>query len=209
MGGIVVIIINRRKMQIEIVEHSPYWKLTYMKEEQRILNALKVVNISTKIAHIGSTSVPNLPAKPTIDILLGLRKEEDLDACIPVFQKLGYVYVSKYNEVMPFRRFFIKVKAKNPLQKWKKKELTSEDSLPLRQSYARLFHIHVVQQDTDFYARHVAFRDHLKKNVADLQAYEALKRHLGALDWESENDYAQAKSTFINEIMAKLGFENS
>jgi GrpB-like predicted nucleotidyltransferase (UPF0157 family) len=196
-------------MQIEIVEHSPYWKLTYLKEEQRILKALKVVNIPTKIAHIGSTSVPHLSAKPTIDILLGLRKEEDLEACIPVFQKLGYVYVSKYNEVMPFRRFFIRIKAKNPLQKWKKKEITSEERLPLRQSYARLFHIHVVQQDTDFYARHLAFRNHLKKNTEDFQAYETLKRHLGALNWESENDYAQAKSTFINEIMERLGFENS
>jgi hypothetical protein len=36
-----------------------------------------------------------------------------------------------------------------------------------------------------------------------------LKIHLAGLDWESENDYAQAKSTFINGIMQKLGFENS
>jgi GrpB-like predicted nucleotidyltransferase (UPF0157 family) len=196
-------------MQIEIAEHSPYWKLTYLKEEQRILNALKVVNISTKIAHIGSTSVVGLSAKPTIDILLGLRKEEDLEACIPVFKKLGYVYVSKYNEQMPFRRFFIKIKAKNPLQKWKKKEVGVVDAMPLRQSYARLFHIHVVQQDTNFYARHLAFRNHLRKDAADLQAYEVLKRHLAALDWEFENDYAQAKSTFINGIMEQLGFEGN
>jgi GrpB-like predicted nucleotidyltransferase (UPF0157 family) len=201
--------INIKKMQIEIAEHSPYWKLTYQKEEQRILKFLKAANIPTKIAHIGSTSVPNLSAKPTIDVLLGLRKEEDLEACIPVFKKLGYVYISKYNEVMPFRRFFIKIKAKNPLQKWKEKEVGPDDLMPLRQSYARQFHIHVVQQDTDFYARHVAFRNHLKKNIEDLRAYEALKIHLGALDWASENDYAQAKSTFINGIMEKLGFENS
>jgi len=196
-------------MQIEISTHSPYWKLTYLKEEQRILKALKVINISTKMAHIGSTSVPNLSAKPTIDILLGLQKEEDLEACIPVFKKLGYVYISKYNEVMPFRRFFIKIKAKNPLQKWTKKEVRLEDSMPLRQSYARLFHVHVVQQDTNFYARHLAFRNHLRKDIVDMQAYEALKLHLAALDWESENDYGQAKSAFINGIMEKLGFENS
>jgi GrpB-like predicted nucleotidyltransferase (UPF0157 family) len=196
-------------MQIEIAEHSPYWKLTYLKEEQRILNALKVVNISTKIAHIGSTSVPDLCAKPTIDIVLGLRKEEDLEACISVFKNLGYIYISKYNEVMPFRRFFIKIKPVNPLQKWNKKEVGSEDALPLRQAYHRVFHVHVVQQDTNFYARHLAFRNHLRKDIGDRQAYEALKIHLAGLDWESENDYAQAKSTFINGIMQKLGFENS
>lgn len=194
-------------MQIEISTHSPYWKLTYLKEEQRILKALKVANVSTKIAHIGSTSVPNLSAKPTIDILLGLQKEADLEACIPVFKKLGYVYIAKYNKVLPLRRFFIKIKAKNPLEKWTKKEVGLEDSMPLGQSYARLFHVHVVQQDSNFYARHLAFRNHLRKDVGDMQAYEALKRHLAALDWESENDYAQAKSTFIHGIMAKLGFE--
>lgn len=196
-------------MKIEIAEYSPYWKLTYQKEEQRILKLLKAANIPTKIAHIGSTAVPDLSAKPTIDVLLGLRKEEDLEACIPVFKKLGYIYISKYNDVMPFRRFFIKIKSTNPLQKWKEKEIGAEDAMPLRQSYARLFHIHVVQQDTDFYARHLAFRNHLRKNIVDRQAYEALKLHLGALDWASGNDYAQAKSTFINGVMEKIGFENS
>jgi len=194
-------------MQIEIEEHNPYWKLTYQKEEQRILRAFKIANISTKIAHIGSTSISGLASKPTIDILLGLQKEEDLEACIPVFKKLGYVYVSKYNDLLPFRRFFIKIKAKNPLQKWKKKEVAPEDVMPLRQSYARLFHIHVVQQDTNFYARHLAFRNHLRKDIGDFKAYEALKLHLAGLDWESENDYAQAKSAFIDAIMRKLGFE--
>lgn len=193
-------------MKIEIVPHSPYWKLNYQKEEQRILNALKVVNISTKIAHIGSTSVPDLSAKPTIDILLGLKEEAALDACIPVFKKLGYIYVSKYNDVMPFRRFFIKIKAQNPFNKWDKNEVGPKDSIPPRASYARLFHIHVVQQDTEFYARHLTFRNHLRKDLIDRQSYEALKGHLVGLDWQSVDDYAQAKSSFINGIMHKLGF---
>ena len=196
-------------MQIEIVPHNPYWKLIYQKEEQRILRALKVANISSKIAHIGSTSVPELSAKPTIDILLGLAKEATLDDCIPVFKKLGYIYVSKYNGIMPFRRFFIKIKSKNPLQKWSKKEIGTEDRMPLRQTYDRVFHVHIVHEDTNFYARHIAFRNHLRKQVEDRQAYEALKLHLGALNWESENDYAQAKSGFINTIMKSLGFENT
>ena len=71
---------------------------------------MKLEGIRTKIAHIGSTAVPGLAAKPTIDILLGLAAETDLDATIAIFQKLGYIYVSKYNDTMPFRRFFIKIK---------------------------------------------------------------------------------------------------
>ncbi|BDS11632.1 GrpB family protein [Aureispira anguillae] len=195
-------------MKIEIVEYSPYWKLTYQKEEQRILAALKIANIATKIAHIGSTSIPQLAAKPIVDIMLGLRTEEALEDCIAVFQQLGYIYVSKYNDIMPFRRFFIRVKSKNPLVKWTNKEIASDDLMPSDRTFKRLFNVHVVQENTLFYRRHLAFRNHLRKNATDRKAYEALKLHLAGLDWESVNDYAQAKSTFINGIMEDLGFEN-
>lgn len=188
-------------MHIQITPHNPYWKLTYEKEEQRILAALKLVGIRTKIAHIGSTAVPGLAAKPTIDILLGLATETDLDTTIAVFQKLGYVYVSKYNDTMPFRRFFIKIKPVSPLEKWDKKEIGVNDLMPLRQHYLRNFHVHIVHENTPFYHQHLAFRNHLRANAADRQAYEALKLHLAGLDWESESDYAKAKAEFINNVL--------
>lgn len=191
-------------MKVEINPHSPYWKLYYAKEEQVLLKALKKANISPQIAHIGSTAVPDLWAKPTIDILIGLRDTSALDECIPVFQQLGYIYVSKYEEDLPFRRFFIKIKAINPLQKWTKQEIGLEDMLPSRQSYLRVFHVHIVHKDTLFYQQHLAFRNHLRANQEDRFAYEQLKKHLAQLDWETENDYAQAKSIFINEILERI-----
>jgi len=193
-------------MKVEIVEHSPYWKLEYQKEEQRILRELKLAKITSKIAHIGSTSVPGLSAKPTIDIILGLSAESDLDDCISMFKKLGYIYVSKYNNVMPFRRFFIKIKGNNPLQKFALKEVGEEDKMPVRKIFKRNFHVHVVHENTLFYEKHIAFRNHLRNNETDRRAYENLKLHLSRLDWEVENDYAQAKSTFISNVMMKLGF---
>jgi GrpB-like predicted nucleotidyltransferase (UPF0157 family) len=193
-------------MRVEVVKHSPYWKLEYKKEEQRILKSLKLAKITRKIAHIGSTSVSGLSAKPTIDILLGLSAETDLDDCISMFKKLGYIYISKYNDMTPFRRFFIKISASNLLQKFALKEVGENDNMPLPKIFKRDFHIHVVYENTLFYEKHIAFRNHLRSHEADRIAYENLKLHLSQLDWQDGNDYAQAKSGFITNVMMKLGF---
>ena len=107
---------------------------------------------------------------------------------------------------MPFRRFFNKIKAHNPLQKFDKKEVGPSDSMPPWSLHKRNFHVHVVHRNTLFYEKHIAFRNHLRTNEADRLAYQNLKLHLAAMHWESENDYSQAKSAFIIGIMAKLGF---
>lgn len=59
------------------------------------------------IEHIGSTSVHGLGAKPIIDVLLGVDKLKDADAIIPDMELLGYEYVSKYEDIMPERRYFV------------------------------------------------------------------------------------------------------
>lgn len=194
-------------MKIELVAHNPYWKLEFEKEAARIRANFVKTGIKATVSHIGSTAIPGLMAKPTIDILVGLEAQEALDTCIAAFKKGNYIYVSKYNSIMPFRRFFIKIKASNPKIKWQKDEIGLEDDMPLRQHYKRNFHVHVVHKETVFFARHMAFVQHLKRDAVDRQVYQDLKVHLSQLDWETGNDYAQAKSGLITEIMQKLGFE--
>lgn len=70
------------------------------------------VLVDTDIQHIGSTSVEGLSAKPVIDIMIGVNSEKDLDKIPPLLAGRQYVYYEKYNEDMPYRRFFVKLKAK-------------------------------------------------------------------------------------------------
>jgi GrpB-like predicted nucleotidyltransferase (UPF0157 family) len=42
--------------------------------------------------------------------------------------------------------------------------------------------------------------------MMDKKLYQELKLHLARQDWENESDYAQAKTSFITAILAKLGF---
>lgn len=64
-------------------------------------------------------------------------------------------------------------------------------------------HVHAWRAGDSEIERHILFRDWLRSNEADRRLYEAEKRRLAALEWPSQNDYAQAKSPIINEILAR------
>ncbi len=190
-------------MKVPLVAPNPYWKLYYQKEASRIAAALQQYQLAATIEHIGSTSIPII-AKPTIDILIGLSPNMLLDDCIAAFAKLGYIYVSKYNEALPMRRFFIKIKSKSLLEKRLQKEIAKADEMPPRQSFERLFHVHIVHKESLFFRQHLAFRNHIRANEYDRTLYQELKQHLSQQDWEVENDYAQAKAGFIEDILNKI-----
>ena len=49
----------------------------------------------------------------------------------------------------------------------------------------------------------VQFRDHLRRNVADRDLYARTKRDLAGRDWKYMQQYADAKTAVIGEIMAR------
>jgi GrpB-like predicted nucleotidyltransferase (UPF0157 family) len=64
-------------------------------------------------------------------------------------------------------------------------------------------HVHAWPTGDPEVQRHLLFRDWLRSNEADRRLYEMEKRRLAALEWPTQNDYAQAKSPIINEILAR------
>ncbi len=49
----------------------------------------------------------------------------------------------------------------------------------------------------------VRFRDHLRTSAADRDLYAATKRELAAREWKYTQQYADAKTGVIAEIMAR------
>ena len=82
---------------------------------------------------------------------------------------------------MPYRRFFTK-------------ELDR----------IRTHHIQMVGFETEFWIRHLSFRDHLRENYEDRDKYLKLKMELAKMDWVDGNQYADAKSEFIKGIEEKI-----
>ena len=163
-------------MKIELSDYDPSWHGQFESEKKLIIKNFPVPNIH--IEHIGSTSVKDLKAKPVIDIMLGvLSLEKNFENIIEHLNALGYQYIEKYNLIIPERRYFYK--ASNEIH---------------------THHLHMVIKDSEFWKRHLFFRDHLRNNRSSKEKYESLKIELAKKEWNDRNDYADAKGEFIRSI---------
>src|SRR4051812_23239416 len=93
-------------MKVNIAEYSTAWASLFA-EEKRLLE-IALGKESAVIEHIGSTSVVGLAAKPIIDIMVGLQDFSIADNLVPKIEALGYEYIQRHEDVMPFRRYFTK-----------------------------------------------------------------------------------------------------
>ncbi len=158
---------------VVIADYSSEWPRMYEDERARIVEAIGEWLV--EIQHVGSTSVPGLAAKPVIDIMPGIRSLADDREIIPRLEALGYEHVPVYEDEIPERRYF-------------------------RRGVPRLFHVHVVEATSDFWLRHIAFRDYLRAHPQTAAEYAALKRRLAAQYGSDRLGYVHAKTDFIRSI---------
>jgi GrpB-like predicted nucleotidyltransferase (UPF0157 family) len=165
-------------MKVFVVEYCPQWRKMFEEEKQLLQTVLG--ETSAKVEHIGSTAVVGLAAKPIIDIMVGLPDFSVADKLVPGIETLGYEYIKKYEDEMPFRRYF----AKNL-------------------NGVRTNQIHMVEIGSGFWERHLLFRDYLRQNPETANKYAALKKRLTEREWIDVNEYADAKTEFIKDIESK------
>jgi putative glutamine amidotransferase len=165
-----------RTRTYELVPHDPAWADRYEEEAARIEAALgdRVVRID----HVGSTSVPGLDAKPTIDIQVSLPSLEPRDDYVSALEMLGY-------------RTLLDPTAPDH-------EFASRDV-----DGNRTFQIHLCPAGSTWERRHLAFRDWLRDHPDDAAVYAQLKRDLAARHPNDIHTYTDGKSEFIRSIEAK------
>jgi len=165
-------------MKVVISPYDINWPNLFEQEKARLEEALG--NHVLSIQHIGSTSVPGLGAKPIIDMMIAVRSLEQADAfCIQPIVGLGYEYVKEFEQETPLRRYFRK---------------SNEAGI-------RTHHIHMVVINSDWWLNHLLFRDFLRADGEARRAYETHKRQLAEREWNTSNDYAEAKTDFILKRM--------
>jgi GrpB-like predicted nucleotidyltransferase (UPF0157 family) len=169
--------VSERK--VVIVEYTPEWVMLYEKEKELIQKVIG--HIAMAIEHIGSTAVPGLGAKPTIDIMVGLHRLAYAEKCIEPLGSIGYEYQPEHEASMPERRFFRKGQP------------------PKEQHY----HLHMVEKRSDFWKQHLLFRDYLRTHPETVQQYYKLKRELASKYGSNREGYTEAKTSFIESIIAK------
>lgn len=160
-------------MNIKVVDYNPDWNKNYLKEEQLINDILKSELINC--FHIGSTSVPDLKAKPIIDILLVVNDIDDLDKYTKEFEEIGYEVMGEFG--IKGRRYFRK----------------GGDN--------RTHQIHAFQYDSiNEIERHLAFRDYLRQNSDICDAYGKLKAELAEKYPNDIEAYCDGKDNFVKKV---------
>ena len=160
---------------IILSEHRAEWTKFYEQEKDTIISALGTKNIS-RINHIGSTSVPGLIAKPTIDILLEIPTDADIPSLTAALISAGYICNTQPNNPAPHLMF---MKGYTP------------------QGFrGQAVHLHVrFPGDWD----ELYFRDYLRSHPETAKSYGKLKQNL-QLRYEHDRDaYTEAKTDFIQE----------
>jgi GrpB-like predicted nucleotidyltransferase (UPF0157 family) len=161
--------------RVTVVPYDPDWPRRF-DEEFRVLAAV-FAGSEAVIEHVGSTAVPGLGAKPVIDIMVGVPILVEVEGRIPALEAAGYEYVQEYEKQLPDRRYFRKPRLGR-----------------------RAFHVHCVVTGSEFWIRHLAFRDHLRGHPESAMAYYNLKRELTMR--VSKEEYTEAKSPFIEGVLA-------
>lgn len=163
---------------IIIEPYNPQWPELFIRESSLI--QISIGHYITVIEHIGSTAVPGLAAKPIIDMLIGVKSLADSSRFVPHLEQLGYVYVPEYEVNLPERRYLYK-------------QQDGEDS----------FHLHMVEPQSLFFRRHIAFRDYLRSHPESVVEYATLKLKLASEFGSDRSGYTDAKTEFIQSIERK------
>lgn len=163
--------------RIVISEYSKDWPAAFTREHDLLVQAFDPIAVT--VAHIGSTAVPGLVAKPVIDILLGAASLAAIESRIGQLDAIGYGYITKYERDIPLRRYFVKNCAPT----------------------CRV-HLHAVQRGSRVWNDHLAFRDILRSDSAVRSQYEALKVGLADEFAQDKAAYTAAKDPFIKAALA-------
>ena len=168
---------------VPVVLHDPdpTWPVLFETDAVAIRTALGATALA--VDHVGSTSVPGLPAKPVIDILLQVPDSADEAAYVPALEVLGYSLRIREPDWLEHRVLYQRV----------------EDGAP----HSIILHVLSPDLGAAEIARMVGFRDWLRAHPDDRDRYAAVKRELAGRRWRYVQDYADAKTEVVEEIIAR------
>jgi len=161
-------------LRIFIADYDPRWPELFQREADRIRTALG--DRTLRLEHTGSTAVPGLAAKPIIDILLVVTDSGDEDSYAAALEAAGY-----------------SMHIREP--GWHQHRMLKGPDTDIN--------LHVFSAGCPEIDRILLFRDWLRHNPADRDLYERTKRALAAREWGEVQDYADAKTAVVEDILAR------
>jgi len=169
-----------KKDEIQLCEHDKEWPIEFEKEKKILTKILGKLAVS--IEHVGSTAIPNLKAKPVIDIAVGIK---DLSVLPEIMKRLsdeGYKVKGQWNEVL--------------------EETFVSKGVP----ECRTHNIHVEIYGGKNWNNQILFKKYLLNHPKAVKEYEEMKLEMCAKFNGEENgrkQYQASKERVVSKMMEK------
>ncbi|MBW4539487.1 MAG: GrpB family protein [Myxacorys chilensis ATA2-1-KO14] len=161
--------------RFEVLPHDVKWQRDFEIESKQV--ALALGENVVAVHHIGSTAIPNIYAKPIIDLLVEVNELTGVDQRSSAMEELGYEIMGEMGILG--RRYFRKDNKEG----------------------VRTYHVHTFRAASPNIERHLAFRDYMTAHPDLAQHYSNLKRELvKQLDPSDIEGYMDGKDEFIKEM---------
>lgn len=161
---------------IIIQDYREEWIELYELEKQLILDRFDSSEI-VRIDHIGSTAIPGMKAKPTVDILLQVARQIEISKVKFVFTSLNY-HINEHPDNPPPHLTFVKGYSEQGFK-------------------GQAYHVHIRYRG-DW--NEIRFRDYLISHKTIAKEYQNLKLRLAAKYRHDREAYTNLKSDFIGRI---------
>lgn len=160
---------------VDVLPYDPTWTGRYETEGRKVRAALGTLvdgGVLDELEHIGSTSVPGLCAKPTIDMMGRIHPYPPGQEAIAALEAIGYTWRGEYG--LPGRTYF----TKGPHD----------------------VHLHLVGFESEHWERHRVFRDYLRARPRARQRYATLKLDLAERFHLDRPAYQDGKTDLVTEL---------
>jgi GrpB-like predicted nucleotidyltransferase (UPF0157 family) len=159
---------------VTLAAYDPGWPALFEREAARLRGVLGPrVRL---LEHIGSTSVPGLAAKPVIDILMVVADPADESGYVAPLEQAGYRLVIREPD-------------------WHQHRVLKGPDTDIN--------LHVHAEGSPEIGRNLRFRDHLRADQADRELYQRAKQELAGRHWAYIQQYADAKSGVVQDILRR------
>ncbi|GAB4243711.1 MAG: hypothetical protein Kow00121_68810 [Elainellaceae cyanobacterium] len=162
---------------IYLAPYDPNWSSLFAQLARQIRSALG--DRALLLEHVGSTSVPGLSAKPRIDMVMAVADSGNEASYVPALEEIGYT-----------------LKIREP--DWYQHRVLNPPGIP--------GNLHVFSQGCEEIQQMILFRDWLRNHPDDRLLYEQTKRDLATRTWKYVQNYADAKTKVVQEILVRAHY---
>ncbi|GAA1730118.1 GrpB family protein [Brachybacterium phenoliresistens] len=164
---------------VDLVPYDPRWPLRFA----RTARELREVLSGARIEHVGSTSVPGMASKDTIDTAVGVTDVDGVlsPAVLSRLAERGFVHRPRSFAENPDHAFFVRIVGDR-----------------------RTDHVHIMREGSPTFRDLILFRDHLRAHPAAAAEYMRIKQGLAARFADRRAEYVAQKTLFVDALMRRV-----